>query len=98
MGERRRAIRRRVADVVLCRSAGRVETSKVAHALRDLMVGAGRISTHAEAAHDFVFGIIERDAAAEEYLAADELVLAAACSVRLSKRLGIEAIGVTQTP
>src|SRR5437870_11614170 len=67
-----------VDDVVVLaavRYAGRhvVELEIVAHLPGDVVVGAGSVATHAEAADEGPFGVVQRQAAAEHVGSADPL-------------------------
>src|SRR6185295_8984485 len=55
----------RVDNVIDQRTARRVETCQVAHALSDLVIGARRVATDAQSANDLAIAI-QRHSAAEE--------------------------------
>src|SRR5207245_448665 len=96
MGEHGRPFDR-VLNVVHKLPTRRIHCRLVAHALRDLVVGAGRVTTDTETADDVTAGI-ERNAAAERDDAAGDLAPAAAHAARWRQEVRIEGVRLVQAP
>src|SRR5881628_2159739 len=90
MCEHRRPLDR-VLNVVRKLPTRRIHCRLVAHALRDLVVRARRVTTDTETADDVTAGI-QRHAAAERDDAAGDLAPAAARAVRRRQEVRVEEV------
>src|SRR4029079_9711339 len=66
------------------------------HSFRDLMVGAGRIATHAQATDDAAV-VVERCTTAEEDRSTGDLTTVSLLTGR-EQQLGVEQVGLAKTP
>src|SRR6266851_826019 len=100
MRENTGRIRWRVNDVVSEHAAegyGRIQSSQVANALGDLMIGAGRVAADSQTSDDLAV-LVQRHTSAEEDQPAGDLAFASIAATWRRERLWIEQIGLAEAP